>query len=377
MILLHQLIQRDKTNSVILDVDVLSALPTGLVRGIYIDCLYKLSQSIRIKFFNIHIFVCGLNELLNILVLSFLYLNFLTQGNNLGFKLFLLGFIALTHHVKTFVAQLALGVILVDFDEQPFQFRDTLLVAFQLPSADLDFLCGLHTHLLSHNGYEMLSVVEDISGYQLDMAQHHAVKNSFPDEVCAAFVLTLPVQRTVEESSLSLAVVGSTVIQLLTAVRAEYQTGKHTCSTRLGFAMTLLTDLLNLFKDFFCDNRFMGIIKDCLIFYIVQSLLLIPDRIGVGLEIDDTAGVLSAFQNLYNGIATPSARFIRCRIRRVDALASLVCRRSENLLLPQHIGNLRRASPLHTQVKDIFHNLGCFRINDPMIQCFGFSGSFT
>ena len=117
---MHQFIQRDKPNSVILDVDILSAFAAGLVRGIHIDGLHKLSQGIGVKLLNIHIFVCSLNELHNILVLSFLYLNFLTQRNDLGFKLYLQGFIALTHHVKALIAQLALGIILVDFDEQSF-----------------------------------------------------------------------------------------------------------------------------------------------------------------------------------------------------------------------------------------------------------------
>ena len=84
-------------------------------------------------------------------------------------------------------------------------------MCFQLFSADLDFLCGFHTHLLSHYGDKMLSVVENISGHQLDMAQHHAVKNSFPDKVCTTLVFTLPMQRTVEECTLNLAVVSGSV----------------------------------------------------------------------------------------------------------------------------------------------------------------------
>ena len=71
--LLHLFVQRDKLDTVIFDVYVLSALAGELFLGIYIDCLHKLSQSIRVKFLNIHIFVCSLNELLNIFVLSLRY----------------------------------------------------------------------------------------------------------------------------------------------------------------------------------------------------------------------------------------------------------------------------------------------------------------
>ena len=80
------------------------------------------------------------------------------------------------------------------------------------------------------------------------------VQNGLTDEVCTALVLVLPVQRTVEESSLGFAIVGGTVVQLLAAVRAEYQTGKHTGFAGFGFTVTLLADLLNLFKYIFCND---------------------------------------------------------------------------------------------------------------------------
>ena len=186
--------------------------------------------------------------------------------------------------------------------------------------------------------------------------------------MCAALVLALPMQRTVEECTFGLAVVGSSVVQLLAAVRAEYQTGKHTGSAGLGLAVTLLADLLNLFKHIFCNDGFMGIIKDCLIFNRIVPLFFIPDGIGVSLEIDNAPGVLSAFQNMNHGATVPSARIFRYSIGAVPALAFLIRRWGQNLLFSQHIGNLRRASSLHAQLKDIFHNLGCFRVNDPVLR---------
>lgn len=186
--------------------------------------------------------------------------------------------------------------------------------------------------------------------------------------MCAALVLALPMQRTVEECTFGLAVVGSSVVQLLAAVRAEYQTGKHTGSAGLGLAVTLLADLLNLFKHIFCNDGFMGIIKDCLIFNRIVPLFFIPDGIGVSLEIDNAPGVLSAFQNMNHGATVPSARIFRYSIGAVPALAFLIRRWCQNLLFSQHIGNLRRASSLHAQLKDIFHNLGCFRVNDPVLR---------
>ena len=52
---MHQLIQRDKPQPIVLDVDVLPALAAGLVRGIHIDGLNKLSQRIWVKLFNPYI----------------------------------------------------------------------------------------------------------------------------------------------------------------------------------------------------------------------------------------------------------------------------------------------------------------------------------
>lgn len=52
---MHQFIQRDKPDTIILDVDILSALVAGLVRCVHIDRLYKLSEGVRVKFFDVRI----------------------------------------------------------------------------------------------------------------------------------------------------------------------------------------------------------------------------------------------------------------------------------------------------------------------------------
>ena len=56
---------------------LLSALSTGFVRGIYIDCLDKLSEGIRGQFRESAAPLYPLNKLLYILCLLFLFMDFL------------------------------------------------------------------------------------------------------------------------------------------------------------------------------------------------------------------------------------------------------------------------------------------------------------
>ena len=69
--------------------------------------------------------------------------------------------------------------------------------------------------------------------------------------------------------------------------------------------MSLLTNLLHLVKDFLLDDRRMGIVENRLFVEGRFPLLLVPDGIGVGLEVDRTACVLPPFQNVNNGVGVP------------------------------------------------------------------------
>lgn len=63
----RKLIQRDQSQSIVLDADMLSALAAGLSRRVCIDGLYRLMKDIRGEFSNADILVCFLNILLNAL----------------------------------------------------------------------------------------------------------------------------------------------------------------------------------------------------------------------------------------------------------------------------------------------------------------------
>ena len=50
----------------------------------------------------------------------------------------MLRFVGLTEHIKAFITEPSGGIVLVNLDEQPLEFGYTLLVLFQLLSADAD-----------------------------------------------------------------------------------------------------------------------------------------------------------------------------------------------------------------------------------------------
>ena len=158
--------------------DVLLTLTAGLlVRYFHIGGLDQLSENGRVDFFDAYILISLADELFDIFVQSFLCFNFLSQSDYLCFKLFLLRFIALTEHIEALVIQLAFGVVLVNLDEQPFQFRDTAFIVFLLLVADLKPFCRFQLKTAFHHGDEMLTVVQDIVHYQLNVSQDQTLQH--------------------------------------------------------------------------------------------------------------------------------------------------------------------------------------------------------
>ena len=197
---------------------MLPALTAGLVRYVHIDGLNKLSQRIRVKLLHPHIAFGFLNELFNALVLPLLYFNFLLQLDSFCFELFLFRLIALAQHIEAFVIQLAAGVVLVDLDEQPLQFRDTLFIALKPSLADIQLLCAFYAELGLHDRAEVIFIPQDIPRDQLHVFQDHTLQNGLPDVVCRALVFVLPVKGTIKECTLRFVIVGCAIVQLFSAV---------------------------------------------------------------------------------------------------------------------------------------------------------------
>ena len=94
-------------------------------------------------------------------------------------------------------------------------------------------------------------------------------------------------------------------------------------------------------------------------------LLLVPDGVGEGLEIDRAARVFPAFQNPDNRTVTPAIRVFRLLIGIFDSLQCLVGSRCQYFVRFQLVCNLLRTSALHTQGENSFHHIGGNWINLP------------
>ena len=150
-------------------------------------------------------------------------------------------------------------------------------------------------------------------------------------------------------------VVGSAVAHFCSTISAIDHTGKQTALARLCPAVTLLADLLHLVKDLLLNDRRVGVVENRLFFNGRLSLLLVPDGVGVGLEIDGASRVFPPFQNVNDRVGVPMVRIGGFRAGCLDALALLVGGGVKYLFRLQELCNLHRASPFHAQLEDTPH----------------------
>ncbi len=162
-------------------------------------------------------------------------------------------------------------------------------------------------------------------------------------------------------------IAGGGVVELLLAVVAEHQTGEHIALARCRSAVPLLPDLLHLIKDFQRNDCRVGVIENLAILHRILPLLLIPDGVGVGLEIDHAARVLHVFENISNGAFVPAILVLRGLMRCFSTLPLLVCGGVQHLLLFQQGCDLTRSFSLHAECKDPLHDLCSFLVNHPLL----------
>ena len=115
--------------------------------------------------------------------------------------------------------------------------------------------------------------------------------------------------------------------------------------SRFRSAVTLLSDFLNLVEHFWLNDRRMRVVEHSSVFFRILSLLLVPDGVGVGFEVDRAAGVLLAFQNVNNSIRVPMIRIGSFRIRRLDPFLTLIRSWVQDLLFLQLLCDLHRPRP--------------------------------
>ena len=68
----------------------------------------------------------------------------------------------------------------------------------------------------------------------------------------------------------------------------------------------------------------MGVVENLAIFHRIVPLLLVPNGVGVGFEIDRTACVLHIFENVSNGTFVPAVFILWCLMRCLSALTLFV-----------------------------------------------------
>ena len=135
--------------------------------------------------------------------------------------------------------------------------------------------------------------------------------------------------------------------------------------------MTLLTDLLDLFKHIVLNDALMGVREHGLVFQRVFPLLFVPDGIGEGFEVHRAASVLPAFQNVDHRAVRPFAGIFRQRMGRSETLLLLVSGGRQHLIGSQLIGDLGRATALHAHGEDLLDHLCGLRVDEPVVRIVG------
>ena len=163
-----------------------------------------------------------------------------------------------------------------------------------------------------------------------------------------------------------LKVVGGAVAHFGPAVSAVNHAGEQAALSGFCPSVALLADLLHLVKDFLLNDSRMGVVEYRLLLNGCFPLLLVPDGVGVGLEVNRTARVFPPFQNVNNGIGVPVVRISGFRAWGVNALSPLIGSRIEHLFRLQEFGDLHRPPSFHTQFEDTLdHKSGCL-VHDPL-----------
>lgn len=109
----------------------------------------------------------------------------------------------------------------------------------------------------------------------------------------------------------------------------------------------------------------MRVEEDCSFLNGIFSLLLVPNGVGVGLEVDGATCVFPAFQNPDNCAVTPAIRVLRFLIGAFDPLQGFVGSRCQYFVRFQLVCNLLWTSALHAHGENTPHHIGGNRVDLP------------
>ena len=212
----------------------------------------------------------------------------------------------------------------------------------------------------------MLLVACHIEDNRFHVHPDQFLQHNRPDKVCRAASRVAAVVGAYEMVLPLLKVVGGTIPHFRSAVGAIDHAGKQAALARFRSAVTLLTDLLHLVKDFLLDDCRVGVVENRLFLNGRFPLLLVPDRVGVGLEVDRTACVLPPFQNMNNRVGVPMVGVGSFGAWGFDALPAFVGSGVKHLFRLEQLCNLHRTSALHAQLEDTLDYKGGGFVHNPL-----------
>ena len=291
----------------------------------------------------------------------------LLQILDLGFEVFLFLGVVLAHHGKAFIVQPTGYIVLVNADEKTVKLADSLLSLCQPLLMPPQRFLALYTEFLLHFRAEIRLVASDYRYDLLNVLPDDLFQHNGTDIMSAALVLIDTMGGADEEVLPLFKIAGGGVVELLLAVAAEHQAGEHIALARCRSAVPLLPNLLHLIKDFQRDDRRVGVIENLAIFHWIFPLLLVPNGVGVGLEIDRAACVLHVFEDVSNGAFVPAILVLRGLMRCFSALPLFIGGGIQHLFLFQQGGDLARPFSLHAERKDPLDDLCGFLVNHPFL----------
>ena len=112
----------------------------------------------------------------------------------------------------------------------------------------------------------------------------------------------------------------------------------------------------------------MGVVENRSIFFGGLPLLLIPNGVGVGLEVDRCTDILFSFKNIDHGAFAPAVRILRLGVWCFHTLLIFVCGRCEYLVLFKLVCNLARSSSVHAEHENLFDHLCSFFVDNPFFR---------
>ena len=136
--LFNQIIDRDKADAVVFNMDALLLFSVNPAGRFHIDRFHKFVEDVAVQFPDTDIGFCLFNEPFKFFVLCFLLINLPAQPDDFRFQFFLLIFIHPAQHLIPIIVQSAGSVVLIDLYEQTLQFRNAAFILFNLGFTLLD-----------------------------------------------------------------------------------------------------------------------------------------------------------------------------------------------------------------------------------------------